>query len=146
MDIIPKLQKTLEKYKDKRVVVIGTTCTGKSTFAKQIRNAKDMDEFIFPLLSKEEKESVCKKPWTKEIGKIMTQLTKARVNVKKGHPFFGTILLDCDLIIDLEISDNLLKERCKKRNAEFVDAKNMQKMILKEIKKSNLPVIKVKIG
>lgn len=58
MDIIPKLQKTLEKYKDKRVVVIGTTCTGKSTFAKQIRNAKDMDEFIFPLLSKDRKSVV----------------------------------------------------------------------------------------
>lgn len=145
MDIIKQLQKILEKYKDKRVVVIGTTCTGKSSFVKRIKNAKDMDELVFPLLSKKEEEYVCRNPWTKEIGKTMTRLVKERVKVEKGNPLFGTVLLDCDLIIYLEISDSLLKERCIKRKADFKNAKNMQKMILEEIKESHIPSVKIKI-
>ncbi len=145
MDIIKQLQTIFEKNESKRIVVIGTTCTGKTTFVKKIKNAKDMDDLIFPLLSKQEEKYICSHPWTKEIGETMTRLTKERINVKKGNPFFGTVLLDCDLIIYLEISDSLLKERCSKRKADFKNAKNMQKMILEEIKESPTPSIKVKI-
>lgn len=146
MDVIKQLQKIFDKYKSKRIIVIGTTCTGKSTFVKKIKNAKDMDEIIFPLLSKKEEEYVCQHPWTKEIGKTMTCLVKEKIKVEKGNPLFGTVLLDCDLIIYLEISDNLLKERCIKRKADFKNAKNMQKMILEEIKESNISSIKIKIN
>ncbi len=75
----------------------------------------------------------------------MDKLVRERVKVKKENPLFGTVLLDCDLAVYLDISDSKLKERCIKRGAEFNDAKNMQKMILEEIKKSDIPSIKIKI-
>ena len=145
MEIIEQLQEIFEKNKDKRVVVIGTTCTGKTTFVKKIKKVQDMDALIFPLLTKEEEKYVCSHPWTNEIGKTMTRLVKKRINVNKGVPLFGTVLLECDLVIYLEITDNLLKERCAKRKADFRNAKNMQKMILEEIKESPIPSIKIKI-
>ena len=50
--LINKLQDLLNKNRDKKVVVIGTTCAGKTTFLKEIKNAFDMDKLIFPLLTK----------------------------------------------------------------------------------------------
>lgn len=53
-----ELEKILENIfnenKNKRIVVIGTTCSGKSTIVKKLAYARDMDKEIFPLLSKEE--------------------------------------------------------------------------------------------
>lgn len=132
----------LEENKDKRIIVIGTTCTGKTTLLKNIKNAYDMDDLVFPLLTKEEEEYVCQSPWTPEIGKTMGRLVKERVKAEKGKPLFGTVLLDCDLIVYLKITDKRLKERVSSRNSVFEDAKNMQKSIENEIKKSNIPVVR----
>lgn len=145
MKIAERLQKILDEYKNKRVIVVGTTSSGKSTLLKKIKNAKDMDDLVFPLLSKEEKDYVCQSVWTEEIGKTMTRLVKEKVKVEKGKPLFGTVILDCDLIIYLDISDELLKERCKKRKTNFKSAKDMQKMILREITKSNIRSISFQI-
>lgn len=105
-----KLQALLDANKDKRVVVVGTTCTGKSTFLKTIKGAHDMDELIFPQLSKEEADYVNQSPWTEEIGRTMDRLAKERVNVEKGQPVFGTIVFDNDLIVNLTISDESLRQ------------------------------------
>lgn len=140
-----KLQKLLYNYYDKKVIVVGTTCTGKSTLIKHIKNAEDMDKLVFPLLSKEESDYVCSTPWTKEIGETMTRLVKERVKVKTGHPLFGTVILDCDLIVYLNISNDLLKSRCKKRKVNFKDAKNMNEQIVEEIEKSKIKTIKFNI-
>ena len=59
--------------------------------------------------------------------------------IEKGKPVFGTVVLDADLIIFLDIDDNLLKERCAKRKTSFENAKNMQKQIIQEIKVSKIP-------
>lgn len=138
---IEKLQKILESHKDKRVVVVGTTCTGKSTFVQEIKDAKDMDNLIFPLLTKKEKDCVCSSPWTPEIGKTMTRLVREKVKIEKGKPVFGTVLIDSDLIIYLKISDELLGKRTHLREARFEDAKNMQKHIEEEIKESGKPIV-----
>lgn len=54
---------------------------------------------------------------------------------------FGTILLDCNLIVYLHICDELLLEQTRLRNADFVSAKNMQKKIEEEIRNSGLDTI-----
>ena len=144
--LINKLQNLLNKNIDKKVVVIGTTCTGKTTFLKEIKNAFDMDELIFSLLTREEKEYVCQSPWTPEIGKTMNKLVKERIKIEKSKPLFGTVLLDCDLIIYLKISDELLKERVSKRKSDFVDAKNMQRSIDKQIKNSDISMVEFSVG
>lgn len=144
--LVNKLAGILDKNKDKRVVVVGTTCTGKSTFIKEIQGAQDMDNLVFPQLSKEESDYVCQNPWTEEIGQTMIRLVKERVNVEAGKPVFGTVVLDSDLIILLKISDELLHERTRLRKVSFEDAKNMQRQIEEEVGKSKIPTIEFSVG
>ncbi len=145
-ELLAQLRTLIEEHKNKRIVVMGTTCTGKTTLLKDIPDAHDMDELVFPLLSREESDYVCQTPWTPEIGKTMTRLTRERVKVEPGKPVFGTVLLSCDLIIYLHISDEVLKKRTIARDTNFSDAKNMQSAIEKEIAVSKTPVIRVTVG
>lgn len=54
---------------------------------------------------------------------------RERVTVKAGHPLFSLILLDCEVIVYLDISDDLLAEHCEKRGADFLDAQNVKNAI-----------------
>lgn len=135
-----------EKSKDKRICVLGTTCTGKSTIIDSIGIGEDMDDKIFPLLSQDEIDYVCQIPWTEEIGKKMDELVRTRLSINPGVPMFGTVLLDCDLIIYLHIDDDLLKSRCLSRGVDFFNAKNMQEQIESEINNSAIEVIKVEVS
>lgn len=145
-ELATKLQALLDANKDKRVVVVGTTCTGKSTFLNHIKGAHDMDELVFPQLTQEEADYVNQTPWTEEIGRTMTRLVKERVKIKPGEPVFGTIVIDSDLIIDLKISDDLLRQRTTLRGTNFDDAKNMRGQIESEIQQSKIPIIEFNVG
>ena len=142
---VEELKEIFDNNKDKRILVLGTTCTGKSTLIKSLGIGLDMDKVIFPLLTKEESDYVCQTPWTKEIGEKMTYLVKTKLKIQLGEPLFGTVLLDCDLIIYLHINDELLKKRTDLRNVDFINAKNMQTEIEEEIEKSNIEVITLEV-
>jgi hypothetical protein len=144
--MIEQLENILEENKDKRICILGTSCTGKTTLIEQTGIGKDMDEEIFPLLTQEEEEYVCRTPWTKEIGNYMDNLVKTKLKIEPGIPLFGTVLLDCDLIVYLHINDELLKERTEKRNVDFMNAKNMQQSIEEEIKNSNIKTITIEVN
>lgn len=126
---------------NKRICVLGTTCTGKTTLINNSDIGLDMDKEIFPLLTKEETDYVCSTPWTEEIGEKMNELVRTKLSIRPGTPMFGTVLLDCDLIVYLHINDELLLERTKLRNADFMNAKNMQKKIEDEIRNSGIDTI-----
>ena len=143
--MIEQLKTIFEQNKDKRICVLGTTCTGKTTLINKTNIGLDMDEEIFPLLTKEETDYVCQTPWTEEIGNKMDELVRTKLKIQPGTPLFGTVLLDCDLIIYLHINDELLQERTRLRNADFNNAKNMQKKIEEEIKKSNIETITIEV-
>ena len=145
MSNIEQLIEIFEENMDKRICVLGTTCTGKTTLIKGTNIGLDMDEEIFPLLTEEETEYVCRTPWTQEIGNRMDELVRTKLSIKQGTPMFGTVLLDCDLIVYLHINDDLLLERTKLRNTDFSNAKNMQQKIEEEIKNSNIPTIYVEV-
>ena len=53
---IETLLKIFNDNNDKRICVLGTTCTGKTTLINEMQIGLDMDEEIFPLLSKEESD------------------------------------------------------------------------------------------
>ena len=142
---IEELKDIFYNNKDKRILVIGTTCTGKSTLIKNLGMGLDMDKIIFPLLTKEESDYVCQTPWTREIGEKMTYFVKTKLKIQQGEPLFGTVLLDCDLIVYLNISDELLKKRTGLRNVDYTNAKNMQTEIEEEIKTSNIKVITLEV-
>ncbi len=139
------LTKVFSANNDKRICVLGTTCTGKSTLIKKLGRGLDMDSEIFPLLTAKEKDYVCKTPWTEEVGAVMDNLVRERIVINKGNPLFGTVLLPCDMIIYLHINDDLLLERTKLRNASFTDAKNMQAKIEEEIKNSGIETITLEV-
>ena len=145
MSVIDELSKIFKENRDKRICVLGTTCTGKTTLIHDTNIGLDMDDEIFQLLTQEETEYVCKTPWTEEIGNKMDELVRAKLSVKPGTPIFGTVLLECDLIIYLHINDKLLLERTKLRNVDFINAKNMQQKIENEIKKTNIPTIYIEV-
>ena len=140
-DYINNLKEVIDTNKEKRICVVGTSCTGKTTYLNYAKNGLDMDKVIFPLLSDEEKEYVCQTPWTPEIGETMDKLVKERIRIKPGQPVFGTVIIDCDLIIYLDISDKLLQERTKSRNVNYQDAKNMKDSIEKDLEETSIPVI-----
>jgi len=48
--------------KNKRICVLGTTCTGKTTLINRLNIGEDMDKLIFPLLTPEENDYVCQTP------------------------------------------------------------------------------------
>lgn len=146
MPNIEELRQIFIDNKDKRICVLGTTCTGKTTLINESNMGVDMDEEIFPLLTEEENEYVCQTPWTEEIGNKMDELVRTRLRINPGVPMFGTVLLDCDLIVYLHITDDLLLERTKSRNVNFNNAKNMQLKIEEEIKKSNIPSVYIEVN
>ena len=143
--MIEKLKNILENNKDKRICILGTTCTGKSTLINNLNMGLDMDDEIFPLLTKEETDYVCSTPWTEEIGNTMDRLVRERLKITPGVPMLGTVLVDCDLIVYLHISDELLKERTSMRGVDYEGAKGMQQKIEEEINSSNIPCIIVEV-
>lgn len=128
-ETINALNAIFDKHKNDRICVLGTTCCGKSTLQKQIPGTVDMDEALWPQLTKEEEAFICQKPWTREIGDFTRKLVKERVAIKAGQPIFSLILLDAEVIVYLDISDELLAEHCKKRGNDFQDAKNVKDAI-----------------
>lgn len=128
-ETINALNAIFEKHKMDRICVLGTTCCGKSTLKAQIPGTVDIDEELWPQLTKDEEVFISQKPWTREIGAFTRKIVKERVNVKAGQPLFTLILLDCEVIVYLDISDELLAEHCKKRGSVFQDAKNVKNAI-----------------
>ena len=51
-----KLQSILEKYTDKRVLVVGPPASGKSTLLQHIPSGVDMDNALFDTMPKKEKD------------------------------------------------------------------------------------------
>lgn len=145
MKNINLLKDILDENKDKRICVLGTTCTGKTTLINKLNLGEDMDKLIFPLLTKEESDYVCQTPWTEDIGKKMDELVRNKLVIKPGTPLFGTVLLDCDLVVYLHIKDALLKERAKARNVDFENAKNMQQKIESEIIRTKIKTITLEV-
>lgn len=130
--MLEKLKDIFEKHKTERICVVGTTCCGKTTLLRQIPNCVDMDEALWPLLTQEEIKFVCQKPWTKEIGDFFDKLVYEKVKIQAGNPMFGTVILDCDVVVYLDVEDELLRQRCMKRDVEFNDAIDMKKAIEKD--------------
>lgn len=144
--IVAGLCELLDTHSDKRVVVLGTTCTGKSTMLSAIPGARDQDREVFPRLTKEQSDYVCQEPWTEEIGRAMTAFVREHVKSARGRPVFGTVVIDCDLIVLLKISDDLLRARTERRNVTFSDAKDMQTQLEREVAGCGTPFVEYSVG
>jgi len=135
-ETINTLKAIFEKHKDERVCVIGTMCVGKTTLIERLAgyNCIDMDDEFWPQASKAEFEFYSQRPFTKEMSDSLCELFYQRLSVRPGNPLFGVYILDCEVIVYLDITEKLLKEHCEKRNdTNFTDAFNLKKWIEEDV-------------
>jgi len=126
------LKAIFEKHKNERICVIGTMCCGKTTLIEQLSqyNCIDMDDEFWSQISEEEIEILSQTPITQEIIDSIYKLVYEKITVKPGFPMFGFAILDCEVVIYLDISEKLLEEHCKKRNdTNFIDALFIKKCV-----------------
>lgn len=128
-ETINTLKAIFEKHKTERIYVLATICCGKTTLIQQITNCVDMDSIAFVNITDKEAAILNKTPWTKEVGDMVDSLVYRNVKVQPGHPVFGTVIVDCDVVVYLDISDELLEKHCKKRNVNFTDAIKIKEAI-----------------
>lgn len=142
-ETVNTLKAIFEKHKKEKVCVVGTMCCGKTTLIKQLSgyNCIDMDDEFWPQASEAEIEFYSQRPFTKDMSDSLYGLFNDRLSVKAGHPLFGVYILNCDVVVYLDISEKLLKEHCEKRNdTDFIDVFNLKKWIEEDLniyKKNN---------
>ncbi len=144
-----ELQRIFDSNKDKRICVVGGSCTGKTTLLRYFPNAVDMDDLLFgntdkglaPLLTREEIEYVCSPVWTEEVGNFMNRKAKELIRVEPGHPVFGTVVFPTDLIVEIAVPELEYRERIVTRGANPQSVFDMKAQIESEIEKSSIPKI-----
>lgn len=143
--LLDTLNKIFEENRDKRICVVATSCAGKTTLLNFFEYAKDMDDELYPLLTKEESDYICQEPWTEEVGEYVDNLTKTKLHIKPGQPLFGTVVLDADIIVFLHINEEELKVRCQKREANLENCLSMQNKIEEELEQYKDKVIRLEM-
>lgn len=147
---VEKISHIFSSNAEKRICVVGASCVGKSTLLSYLPEAVDMDDLLFgneqkgiePLLTQAERDYVCG-PWTPEVGQFMTKKAYELIKIEAGHPVFGTIVFPSDLVIEINVPDNILRERIRRRNTDEKDVFNMKAQIESEIEKSGIEKIVV---
>lgn len=147
---VEKISHIFSSNTEKRICVVGASCVGKSTLLSYLPEAVDMDDLLFgneqkgiePLLTQAERDYVCG-PWTPEVGQFMTKKAHELIKIEAGHPVFGTIVFPSDLVVEINVPDNILRERIRRRNTGEKDVFNMKAQIESEIEKSGIEKIVV---
>ena len=147
---VEKMKKLFVDNIEKRICVVGASCVGKSTLLGYLPEAVDMDDLLFgnkqkgivPLLTQQEIDYVCG-PWTPEVGQFMTRKAHELIKIEVGHPVFGTIVFPSDLVIEITVPDNILRERIRRRDTDEKDVFNMKAQIESEIERSGIEKIVV---
>ena len=145
---VEKMKKLFADNIEKRICVVGASCVGKSTLLGYLPEAVDMDDLLFgnkqkgivPLLTQQEIDYVCE-PWTPEVGQFMTRKSHELIKTEAGHPVFGTIVFPSDLVVEITVPNNILRERIRRRNTDEKDVFNMKAQIESEIEKSGIEKI-----
>lgn len=161
-DYAEALESLLEKYKDKRVLVLAPPSVGKSTILQHIKEGVDLD-VVFDDMPEEFKRHVLhhEHPFMfidgdkktvkytekefdpmsdehqdhlKKTTESLTEYTQNKVNIEAGHPAFGSTLIDADVVIYLKISDEELKKRIEARNTKTYRLAQLERV--KAIKKN----------
>lgn len=138
------LESLLKKYKDKRVLVLAPPSIGKSTILQHIEDGVDLDS-VFDDMPVEFKQHVLhhERPfmfidgdkktvkyvekefdpnntehqkYLKETTDLLTGYIQDKMPIEVGHPAFGAVRIDSDVVIYVKISDDEFRRRMESRN------------------------------
>jgi len=143
---VRKLKKIFKSHADKRILVLGTTCAGKSTLVKSLPGCLDQDDVCWALLPKDLEEKLLSGPWTEEMvaswnGHV--ERAAQTVEIEAGRPLFAGSLFKSDIIVYLNVGEEALRERAKTRGMPYETASGYNEEIKKKLKETVLPVIVV---
>jgi len=149
-----RLQVLLDKYKDKRVLVIAPPSAGKSTLLQHIPEGVDMDD-IFDTMSDDVKDAILQReslycdiktrkvtyfkkkfvPGDEQtlmdldiLDKFFKKYVNENMKIQLGKPVFGTKVIDCDVIIYLKLSDEVYTHRLESRNRNPIRQEQPEKV------------------
>jgi len=148
-DTIRKLKEIFESNIEKRILVLGTTCLGKTTLLKNFPECLDMDSLVWELMPKETQIELSTPSWTDEMSKTWREyVIKAKeiIKIEVGHPLFAATSFDSDIIVYLNIDEKTLRERTEKRGTDYKVAEENDMRIKEEIRVANLPTFVVDIA
>jgi len=131
-EITNALINIFKKHSNERICVIGTMCCGKTTLVRKLSpyNCVDADDELWPQIPKDEMDTLSQRPITKEIIDTVFTLMYERVTAKPGCPLFGITILDCEVVVYLDISLQLLRKHCETRgDTDYIDALYVKKYI-----------------
>ena len=141
-----RLESILLQYLDKRVLVLGCPCSGKSTLLQHIKEGVDMDivfddmpkKFKKFVLHQENpfmyidgdkktvkftelaflKDSIENMDYLKKTTDYLTRFINLHTKIVPGRPVFGTCVVETDVLVHLNISDVILEQRIQSRGAK----------------------------
>lgn len=146
IDIARNLLFILDKYKDKRVLVIAPPCSGKSTILQHLQNGVDLDT-VFDTMPEDFKRHILhhenpfmfldgdkqtvkytekifvpdnreSEDFLRSTTKLLTDYMNTNLKIVEGNPVFGTSIIDTDVVIYLKLSDEVLDSRLESRNTK----------------------------
>jgi len=147
-DTIQKLKRIFDKNKHKRVLVLGTTCAGKTTLIKSLPECLDQDEICWALLPKDLEEKLSNGPWTEKMIESWNNHVEHAtqiVEIEAGRPLFAGSMFKSDIIVYLNINEKTLRERTSKRGIAYETASNHNNKIKEMLESTDLPVIVIDI-
>ena len=132
------LKNIFDRHKGERVCVVGTMCCGKTTLCRHLPeyNCIDMDDEFWHQVSEEELKVLSKTPITKSILDRIFELVHEKVAVKPGFPLFGVVILDCEAVVYMNISEKLPEAHCKSRgDTDLADALFVKRYIESDLQR-----------
>ena len=131
-ETINALTAIFEKHINDRICVIGTMCCGKTTLVRKLYryNCVDADDELWHQIPVDKTEALSLRPITKRVMDEVYDLMHEKVTVKPGFPLFGITILDCEVVVYLDISPQLLERHCDmRRDTDYIDALYVKKYI-----------------
>jgi hypothetical protein len=141
-----RLQSILLQHSDKRVLILGAPCSGKSTLLQHIKEGVDMD-VVFDKMPKKFKryvlhqenpfmyidgdkktvkftergfltDSIEDMSYLQKTTNYLTNFVNLYTKIIPGRPVFGTCVIETDVIVYLNISDDILEQRIDSRSSK----------------------------
>jgi deoxyadenosine/deoxycytidine kinase len=118
-DTINTLNAIFEKHQHERIVVLTTTCVGKTEMIKLMPQWIDADVLLGQSITDEEIIDAIQSQKGVKYIRIYEKKLYKKIKITPGIPVFGSCVIDCDVLVYLDISEKNLLSHCQKRGRDF---------------------------